>query len=217
MNTLERKARNESLAVLMRGGDLAARNDLIEENLWIPAKLAGEFVTEFPGAAYLREDLVSVGNVALCGAADLLETKDAADVTVYLSSYVRHAIKDAYAEDASFGPVARTTRRKRKARKAALASLDADSIDGEVDLDNPELAKQEPLLVEPSREYLPDLDVIDELGIACETDQERKIVELRLSRMTETEIGDELGLSQPTISRMRKAIEERYSNYCLGV
>ena len=57
--------RNNELYPAVVAGDAAAREAMILNNLGLVATKANALICQVPGVAYLRDDLVSAGNIGL--------------------------------------------------------------------------------------------------------------------------------------------------------
>ena len=227
VNTSRLKTLPESektrLLLLARQGDPAAREQLVSGNL----RLVLSVVQKFAGRSENPDDLFQVGCIGLIKAIDHFDPAFDVRFSTYAVPMIVGEIRR-YLRDNN---AVRVSRSLRDTAYKAMQSREPSSAEIAQDIGLDERAVNEALgaIVEPVSLYEPiysdggdpiyvmdqigsgvtDHDWIDEMAIkesiGLLSDREKKILSLRfLAGRTQTEVAEEIGISQAQISRLEK-------------
>lgn len=152
---------------------------LIEKYTPTVRTAVGAFIARYPATVYLQDDLNSAGNLAL-----VLAVKSYMAGKVHnLPAYLRYYLQNALWAEVRASNVVTTPRGK--------------------------TTKREPLADYAYEHETIDPDLVQKIANACLDDTDRLIVALLSTGLTLTEVADELGITQPTVTRRRSAIRRR--------
>ena len=185
-------ATNAELVTRLKAGE-DVREELITNNLGLVRTIVGSFVRSMPHVYYLDQDLVSEGHFAVIEAVDALKTRQHDDnVTRYISRTINNRLSKFIRQETSLVP--------------PRTQLDHESDD----LEAPTV-KTAGLIVQMKETPEP-VELLDEIYAACESDEDRVIVDLRRKGHADKYIAGVLNLSNTRVHQLRKAIEERYDS-----
>lgn len=218
----------------IRGGDAAARDDLIQGNLRLVLSIIKRFTARHDSA----DDLFQVGCLGLVKAVDNFKTELDVKFSTYAVPMIIGEIRR-YLRDNNAVRISRSIRdlayRALKAREKISAERECeptlDEIARELQVKKEELSEAMEAVVEPISIYEPvyndggdSLYVIDQLADVSGADdswlenialrdalaglgeRERMIISMRyFENKTQTEIAEQLGISQAQVSRLEKA------------
>ena len=186
------------------GGDVAARNCLIEHNLRLVVFLARKFESSGVGT----EDLISIGTIGLIKAVSTYRS----DKNVKLATYASRCIENEILMHL----------RKTAGQKSEVPFDEPLSTDwnGNELLLSDVLGTDSDLVVRPMEEDA-DRQVLAQ-ALATLNDREREIITLRFGlggrrEHTQKEVADRMGISQSYISRLEKRIIGRLKKEILKV
>jgi RNA polymerase sigma factor (sigma-70 family) len=175
-------------------GDESARERLIGAALPLARMVAGR--QEFCRGD--TDDLIGQAYLVLTETVQRLDVSRPGDnIRSLLITAIRNRLSDYVAEDCLIGP----SSSQRKRLKGAYRSPDTSSLIEESD---------QPARREPS-------NTLGDILELCETDREREIIAKRAEEKTAAEIAEEIGVTQPTVSRAIRRIEARYNEACLAL
>lgn len=226
-------AEKKGLLERIRGGDTAARDDLICGNL----RLVLSIIKRFTGRHDSADDLFQVGCLGLVKAVDNFKTELDVKFSTYAVPMIIGEIRR-YLRDNNALRISRSIRdlafRALKAREKLSAERECEpsmeEIASELKVKKEELCEAIEAVVEPISIYEPvyndggdSLYVIDQLADVSGADdawlenialrdalssigeRERKIITMRyFENRTQTEIAEVLGISQAQVSRLEK-------------
>jgi DNA-binding NarL/FixJ family response regulator len=186
-----------TLYTALRAGDASARSKIIEE--CVPPKgglviqAVNQYLQTYPEREYLRDDMVSEGNLALAIAAEALNTGEEKDnPKAYLDAAIDAAICQLFDKEQTMSVPFSTLRYWRKRGDDGYRYPTREELD-DVDLPAPDTR-----------------DVDEALDSACHDQTDRDIVRLRREGFTDQEIGDQKGIARNTIRVRRRAIANRF-------
>lgn len=190
---------NESVYKLVEQARLGSddRDTLILGFSRLVLAKVGVWIKLFPQAAHLSDDMVSEGIVAVCRAIDTLIDEGDPDQGS-LTSYVHTAIINAIGNFLETEGTIRVPRNPKEECPSIVPiddSLSTPVNDGGFDR----------------------VDMMDMFEAACETEQDRQILDLRIKGYLDTEIADQLGIGRWTVHYSRRAFEERFKKLELEV
>ena len=187
--------RNSQLATLVSRGGKAARDEMIESNMAIVAGKVNDYLICFPHLAYLKDDLIGDGNLALVDAADRIMRGEVADKN--LMGYLRVAVAIAigHSIDAELYSSDRSARRHRQ--------------NGEDPHPFHKVPNSDHVLSELGHDPRPETELLNLIVSQCETDEERAIVDLRMKGYKDDEIARQLDIPKTTIFMLRRELYQR--------
>jgi RNA polymerase sigma factor (sigma-70 family) len=170
------------------------RDTLIEQNIDLVHSVVRGYLRQHPHLGYLKDDLLSAGQIGLCEAIDRIGTSKPENIKGFLAIAIRRSVKEAVVNEDSIKVPTRTRSRLRKQGKEVEVVSRVHQLDT--------IAR-----TDPGMELV---DVMDAIDAACESDFERQIVKLRIEGYTTREIGARLECDCATVCRALKAIYKRY-------
>ncbi|MBR5779526.1 MAG: RNA polymerase sporulation sigma factor SigK [Clostridia bacterium] len=195
------KAEEHSLFVRAHGGDLAARNKLIEHNLRLVAHIVKKYYTTYPD----QDDLISIGTIGLIKAIDSFNVENGARFATYAGKCLQNEILMYF---------------RAQKKHASVTSIN-DPVD--VDKDGNPLTYLE-IIAAPD-------DIVDSIDrkIKLEkimkaiktvlTDRERKIMMLRYGlnksgkHYAQRDVAEMMNISRSYVSRIEKSAIEKIKEY----
>jgi DNA-directed RNA polymerase sigma subunit (sigma70/sigma32) len=90
------------------------RDTLIEQNIDLVHSVVRGYLRQHPHLGYLKDDLLSAGQIGLCEAVDLIETSKPENAKGFLTIAIRRAIKEAVVNEDSIKVPTRTRSRLRE-------------------------------------------------------------------------------------------------------
>ncbi|MBQ9106917.1 MAG: RNA polymerase sporulation sigma factor SigG [Clostridia bacterium] len=231
--------RKLELLRLARGGDNAARNELIEGNL----RLVLSSIQRFSNRGENPDDLFQVGCIGLIKAIDNFDLTLDVRFSTYAVPMIIGEIRR-YLRDNNAVRVSRSMRdtayRAMQSKEKLIASLQREptieEIASDMNVQREDVVFALESIVEPVSLYEPvysdggdtiyvmdqlgdggDSDWIDELcireSISALGEREKKILSLRfIAGMTQIEVANEIGISQAQVSRLEKSALDRIRN-----
>ena len=196
MKEIEAKDKEAAAVEANSGGDVAARNRLIEHNLRLVVFLARKFESSGVGT----EDLISIGTIGLIKAVSTYRS----DKNVKLATYASRCIENEI-----------LMHLRKIAGRRSEVSIDEPLSS---DWDGNELLLSDILGTEPDSVMRPLEDDVDKMllhrALGHLPPRERQIISLRFGigtpkALTQKEVADLLGISQSYISRLEKRIIAR--------
>lgn len=162
---------------------------LIEENVPLVFYKADTFINLHPDSAFLADDLVSEGILALTQAvndlAEMETPEDGGNPTGFISRRIGWALS---------GCVKSHERHK----------MIPGAIDGEEGYKPP----SKPVVVDPKEM----IELKDLLDASCQTDEDRVILQLRYQGSTDDEIAKRLSITRRAVSKRRQFILTRFEH-----
>jgi DNA-directed RNA polymerase specialized sigma24 family protein len=190
--------RNNELYPAVVAGDAAAREAMILNNLGLVAIKAHVLICQIPGVAYLRDDLVSAGNVGLVRAVQKINPKVCMGaVNHWLGRFINREMRKLL-------PAEHTIRVPRQT--SDLARHNGRPIPAPV-VSN---ALSETL---HAHSDLSVVDLRDVMSACCRSDAERQCLRLREEGYRFKEISRLLGVSLPTANLMFRKLKARVLDY----
>ena len=195
------KEEEHSLFVRAHGGDIAARNKLIEHNLRLVAHIVKKYYTTYPD----QDDLISIGTIGLIKAIDSFNVENGARFATYAGKCLQNEILMYF---------------RAQKKHAGVTSIN-DPVD--VDKDGNPLTYLE-IIAAPD-------DIVDSIDrkIKLEkilkaiktvlTDRERKIMMLRYGlnksgkHYAQRDVAEMLNISRSYVSRIEKSAIEKIKDY----
>lgn len=178
--------KNNAILPSVVSGDASARERLIRDNMVFVLSRVNSYIRRRPEIEYLRDDMTSAGLLGVCKAVNkIVEGTTVSNVTAYLSYWINREI---------------------------LLVLEAEAPVIQPD-------DEEPLVVNTDVDSLSKLDDVftlvdlrEVIYSCCETDEERRLLELReFHGLNCQEIAPLINVSQPTAYRMLTRIEQRFN------
>jgi RNA polymerase sigma factor (sigma-70 family) len=170
------------------------RETLIETHIELVHSVVRGYLRKHPNLGYLKDDLLSAGQIGLVEAVDLIETSKPENIKGFLTIAIRRAVKDAVVNEDSIKVPMRTRSRLRKQGKEGRVVNRVHQMDM--------IARND-----PSLELV---DVMDAINAACKTQFEREVVKLRYEGNTMDEIARLYECAESHICRTLQAIYKRY-------
>lgn len=194
---------NDRLYPLVAAGDQKAAKRMIELNMSLAIDKVDTFIGCYPSAAHLRDDLVSEGFLGLTIAVRKMAEegpKEKPNATGYLSYWIHASIGALLDNEESNGNSAWVKNQR---------ELDGinEFIPTQVPMPenfNPTHKSQD--TVDPMA--VPDL--WDSIYAACETEEDKVIVNMRAAGHTDSEIAQTLGISHTSAYMLRRDIYARF-------
>lgn len=157
---------------------------LIEKHTPMVRKTVGAFVNRYPCTAFLLDDLNSAADLALVLAVKKYMARKVHNIPAYLRYYLQNALwTEVRASNAIKTPRGKSMHRVGLSEVPEYAcGYEHESIDA---------------------------DLVQKIANACHDDTDRLIVALLSTGLTLTAVADELGITQPTVTRRRSAIRRR--------
>jgi RNA polymerase sigma factor (sigma-70 family) len=190
--------KNNALYPAVVAGDAAARTAMILNNLGLVVTKANALIGRMPSIAYLRDDLVSAGNVGLVQAVNKLSPKvHVGAVNCWLGRAINNKMQDLL-------PIEHTIRVPRQS--SALARHNGCPLAA------PAIAN----VLSESLEACSDFAVVDlrdVMNACCQSDIERQCLRLHEKGYTFQEIGQRLGVSRATANLMFRKVKARILDY----
>ena len=195
------KEEENSLFARAHGGDIAARNKLIEHNLRLVAHIVKKYYTTYPD----QDDLISIGTIGLIKAIDSFNVENGARFATYAGKCLQNEILMYF---------------RAQKKHAGVTSIN-DPVD--VDKDGNPLTYLE-IIAAPD-------DIVDSIDrkIKLEkilkaiktvlTDRERKIMMFRYGlnksgkRYAQRDVAEMLNISRSYVSRIEKSAIEKIKDY----
>jgi len=185
---------NATLLTRLKAGE-DVRAELISSNLGLVRTIVGSFVRSMPNVYYLDQDLVSEGHIALVEAVDALKGRPHDEnVTRYIARVINNRLSKFIREETSLVP--------------HRTQLDYETESERVDAPT---VKTVGLIVRLKETPEP-TELLDAIYAACQSDNDRVIVDLRRKGYKDEYIANVLNLSFQRIFQLRTAIEERYDS-----
>ena len=169
-----------------------SRETMVQGNMPLVIHKVDKLLKKYPYLEYLRDDLVSVGFIALIEAIDKYRVQDKATITTCLSRNINNAFKDFLAKRMAVS-IPRQTKRNAQQRG--------------VKLDDPSPTK---LSARAVRNYQKLSDLRDDLLLCCSTPEELECFQLREQQYTLKEIAVKLGTTITIIHRILAKIKKNY-------
>lgn len=193
------KEEEEKYVNLFLGGDIKARDKLIEHNLRLVVFLA----KKYENTKIDLEDLVSIGTIGLIKGVNTYQN----DKNIKLATYASRCI------DNEILMYLRKTKRKRT-EVSFEDSLSYDAEGNELHLEDV-LGTDENIVTKPIEDELDKHLMYKEVSKL--PDRDKEIIELRYGlngkkELTQKEVAKLLGISQSYISRIEKKVIKRISN-----
>jgi len=170
------------------------RDTLIEQHIDLVHSVVRGYLRQHPTLGYLKDDLLSAGQIGLCEAVDLIETTNPNNVKGFLTIAIRRAVKEAVINEDSIKVPTRTRSRMRSQGKEIEVVNRVNQLDM--------IARNDP--------GLEMVEVMDAIDAACQSEFDKQVVKMRIEGYTEEEIGDKLGCDKSTVCRALKTIYKRY-------
>lgn len=177
-------------------GDEAAKQRMIEGNMPLVVNKVEALVAKAPALAYLYDDMLSAGLLRLVEAVDSIANLPADDSDM-VAGYLAKAITNAIADEIESSSTIHVARRSLKRLKSkgdcppVATTLEHDPI-------------QE---VSAAHRVF---EMRDLVMSCCKSEHERAVVTLREAGYTCEEIGAQLSISKPTVTRYLRQIAARY-------
>lgn len=196
MTDLDTKKRNIELLPLVAAGDEAAREEMIVLNMPLVTFKVDAYLSCFPHLEYLRDDLVSEGNVALVEAVNRCRECGGGAINPigYLSVAIHKQIGH-FVDNEVFAHGERTTRLRRQQGR------DLDRVH--------KVSNSDYVLASLEFDTRKEGDLLEAILGCCETDEERAIVDLRIKGYVDEEIASQLEISKTTIFMLRRELYQR--------
>lgn len=193
---------NDEIYPLVALGCPIARDQMIRGNVGLVIAKVDTFLKLLPGFSHLRDDMISNGFVGLVEAVNRMvneEFVNGANPTGLMAVCIQsHFGKTIEAEQTIRVP---TRTQKRKKSKGIDLSPPAREFS-----DYSEEEMEEAFTYDPRNI----LDLRETLDACCETDEDRKIIEMREQGYVDREIAEVLGLPLTTTYVMRRTIYARF-------
>jgi RNA polymerase sigma factor (sigma-70 family) len=189
---------NLELVPLVAAGDEDAKRRMIEGNIALVLSTVESFIRQYPQFAYLRDDLTGYGFVALITAIGRItdEGDDSIDLRApvdYIRTCVLHDLGHAVESEATIR-IPHTTQHVATTSGNRIKQITASTI-------SPDSC--------PGDDMQASFDMRDLIESCCETDKDRTFVEMREAGYTLKEIADALGVSTPTVYRLKRELYAR--------
>lgn len=189
--------RNNELYPAVVAGDSAAREAMILNNLGLVVVKADSLIRQVPGAAYLRDDLVSAGNVGLVKAVQKITQKvHRGAVNHWLGRFIEREMRTVL-------PSERTIRVPPPSKLLLVNSRPSEP---------PSVFNVIPETLEACSDFRL-VELRDVMAACCRSDAERECLRLHEEGYTFKEIGEYLGVSLPTANRMFHKLKARILEY----
>ena len=199
--SLSREKNNELYSQVMVG-DEQARQQMIEGNMALVGSKVNAFIREHPQVAQLRDDLCSAGYVGLVQAVNAMDkhkTPKNPNPTGYLSVAIYREIKRFVDSEAVISVPDRTQRDARKDNRHIKTPAVHQDI-------------SESYAVQKKDTSLEMVELRDLLYSCCNSDDERRILQMREEGYSDRKIADAIGLSHTTTYMMRRELGKRFQN-----
>lgn len=172
-----------------------ARDDLILGHV----RLGRSIVSRIASKVGQRSELTSVMMLALVEAVDEFTSKSYDDnITGYIVAQVHHAISDHLNALPIVGPSV-SAQRVRKTR-------------GQERIAVPQVVDIYDARIQQIDFGIQQLEVNEVAESLCINDQEREVLRLRLADYSDSEIGEQMGLTRWIVWSIRQGLQERYRN-----
>jgi len=187
---------NLKLVEKVVAGDKVARESMICGNTAGVISLVDNHIRQFPFLAHLRDDLTSAGFTGLVSAVNQLMTEydsDRGNVNDYIVTAIMNEIYLTVEAETTI-PIPHAT----QYRKAAAGNKIKPMTAVVLTLENC-----------PGDDMEASFDMRDLIESCCETDKDRTFVEMREAGYTLKEIAAALGVSTPTVYRLKRELYAR--------
>jgi hypothetical protein len=189
---------NNQLYPLVAAGDKQAAQQMVERNIPLVISKVDDYIFMFPDVAYLRDDLVSEGNLGLCIAVDKMAEKGPVpnpNPTGYISYWIQYRLGTVVDAEQANGASSRTI--ALKAEKGEIISKQVSGFnvyahDGE---------EQDPTAL---------IELMDEIEGCCESEEELTIVRMRARNHVDQEIAQAINTPLSTTYMLRRGIYKRF-------
>jgi hypothetical protein len=199
MNVELKQAMKGTLPATPEGNlDAIERGDrgwLIEHNIPMVIAQVNRHIKKWRSHAYLLDDLISAGHIALIQGVDKLLEGERAVPEAYLRAKINGAIKDCIDNELGEGMMSKSTVFNRRRSNQPIPAKSYDIAHLEDPWDANDLRS-----------------TFNSLYAAGRDDADEVIVQMRAKGYKDPEIGRTLNLSQQQIRERRKNIEERYDS-----
>jgi RNA polymerase sigma factor (sigma-70 family) len=197
-NTTNRvNQRNNELYAAVIAGDLAARDAMIVNNLGLVVAVVNGFIGKVPGAAYLRDDLVSAGHIGLVKAVTKLAQVGRKvpfqSVAPWLGRFILREVRTVLPQERTIH-VPSATRKLYAQNKRPL--------------ETPAVFNALPETLETCSE-IKAVDLRDVINACCDSEVTRECLRLHEEGYTLVEIGQRVGLTKSTVQRRLQALKQR--------
>jgi len=183
---------NLALYLLVRTGDMVARERMITGNLPLTIKWIDDFLQDgHQWLRYFRDDLISAGFYGLVGAVNNLIKGD--EIVENPIGYLRRAILAKLYDAIEYNHTIRRPRSGGRARRDENWSLPCVVS---IDMEN---------LTVPSETST--IDIRDFIQVCCRNDMERQFIQLKEEKYTCSEIAQITGVHETTVGRAIHRIE----------
>ena len=187
-------ATNEELLEQLKNG-VDVKKELVEKNLGLVYTIVGSFIRSMPRLAYLHDDMLSQGFLILTTVIDAIHTRDIrTTVGRYVADSINNKLRTWIREETSLVP--------------PQTQIDYDNDDAELGAPTVKTAG----LIIQLKETPEPTELLDAIYAACETDEDRVIVDLRRKGYKDRYIAKVLNISKTQVNDRRAAIEERYDS-----
>jgi RNA polymerase sigma factor (sigma-70 family) len=195
MSESESITRNNELYPAVVAGDAAAREAMILNNVGLVVVKADSLICRMPGVAYLRDDLVSAGNIGLVTAANQIATGRVRmeAVTTWIGTVVTRAMWHLLPHEHTIHIPHESRRLARKKNQP---------------IQSPRVFNGFPARLE-ARSELAVIELRDLLSACCTSEAQRECLRLREAGYTFQEIGTRLGISTTWAQRMFHNLQKR--------
>jgi hypothetical protein len=187
------RARNDALYPLVIAGDERAKQEMIEGNMALVTLRVETFIKNCPAAAFLRDDLISEGLLALTTAVNRMEPVSEPNPTGYILVAVSNAIEELVDKELYMQMSSETARRKRAAGEKLPTQIPVGRGVFEMAYDETKVR-----------------ELRDTIESCAETDIERTILKLREEGNSDYDIAAEIDLPRLSIFRMRREMHQRF-------
>lgn len=189
------KHRTKELFAHVVAGDASAVSEMIEVNLPVVLLKVNDLLSACPHLEYMREDLVSEGNLALVESVSLIKERgvENTNITAYLWTAVLKSIGH-YVDDELYSSD-RTARRRRQngdEQEILHKVPNSDFVLGNLEHDPRDEA-----------------DLLDLVQGSCRSDEEWAIVDLRIKGYKDQEIARQLDMPKTTVFMLRRELYQR--------
>lgn len=190
------KQRNAELLPFVAAGDQSARDEMVVLNMPLVSFKVDAYLSCFPHLEYLRDDLVSEGNVALIEAVDRCRSCNGGSINPigYLSVAIHKQIGH-FVDSEIFANPDRTTRFRRQQGKDPERSHKVPNSDF--------------VLSELFQDTRKEAELLELILDCCESEEERAIVDLRIKGYKDDEIASQLEMSKTAVFMLRRELYQR--------
>ena len=182
------------LAEQVRLGSRKAKEQMIEGYMPLVHHKVKSWLAVFPTLAYLRDDMVSEGFLAVVTAVDNIAISNEPKID-NPTGYVSVAIHNQLSNFAMNEAIIRVPRSVEPDKRASVSPHVYTGLESA-------------MMTSLDQERL--IEVKDMLASICRTEYDALIMELRASGYTDAEIGVQLEIPPPTVYMLRRELRERF-------